>query len=963
MLHYIIQQKKNEWLQSDNCTIRDLVKYIRGKGHLRDTQIEAIETYLFLKIQGQNKPLWQLFSEGFFTNGADLAKLDINQIAREYLTQNKNAFALFDFARQKNGNETYIPELEKLIKANPASLDYDTIINSIFYNVNYADYLMSLPMGAGKTFLMAAFIYLDLYFANNETNNKAFAHNFLVLIPSGLKSSIVPSLKTIENFDPVWVLPEPSAGNMKKLLKFEVLDEQKTAKKSNKARNPNAQKVNACLPNPFGQVFVVNAEKVILESFKFNAQTELEMDEEEKDTTNDLKRLFGKIPNLSIFIDEVHHAATDDIKLRQAVNYWHSKGNITTVVGFSGTPYLPNAEKIKVGDFEFKFTQITNTVYYYPLVTAIKKFLKTPTVKIGHNLNRFEIIKRGIEDFNILYRNKVYENGTIPKLAIYCSSIEVLENEVYPYLVSQLQINPDEILKFHKGNKTYKQPEGSELEFRSLDLPVSKKRYILLVQVGKEGWDCKSLTGVILSQKGDSPQNMVLQTSCRCLRQVDKGKDETALIWLNKENAEILNKQLKQEQNTSIEEINRTRREAAIEYLPRYSRMEFLQLPKVDFYQMKVTYQAIEEEETPNTEAKLEALLKNIENFKASALITTSDIANIDTGEIDVINETGISFANFNQWLFEISRESFGLISEQQLHQYDKLLKEIFKTITYEKNGQRFFNELYDLYTIQSKIRLAFNIKRNLQTNTEVIPKQAELLIAERLSEVEKNAKLYPNETDTAKILELDKSNQEVNIDLEKLYQEYLQMKETMTKQGFGDMVLPFESYREKYDYSLPVKSKNQTFHYLPYNFGGSGSSGFEIETLQKALQLSDFKNKGLEIYYNGERGLTEFFINCFAKERKYWKNIGKYTPDFLMIKRKEKNTIHKVLIIETKGSVYAQDKTFLKKKNFVETEFLKLNKEKFGYQRFDFLYLEDSKDIAANITKLNNKINQFFND
>jgi len=198
---------------------------------------------------------------------------------------------------------------------------------------------------------------------------------------------------------------------------------------------------------------------------------------------------------------------------------------------------------------------------------------------------------------------------------------------------------------------------------------------------------------------------------------------------------------------------------------------------------------------------------------------------------------------------------------------------------------------------------------------------------------------------------------------LEKLYQEYLQMKETMTKQGFGDMVLPFESYREKYDYSLPVKSKNQTFHYLPYNFGGSGSSGFEIETLQKALQLSDFKNKGLEIYYNGERGLTEFFINCFAKERKYWKNIGKYTPDFLMIKRKEKNTIHKVLIIETKGSVYAQDKTFLKKKNFVETEFLKLNKEKFGYQRFDFLYLEDSKDIAANITKLNNKINQFFND
>lgn len=963
MLHYIIQHKKNEWLQSDDCTIRDLIKYIRDKGHLRDTQIEAIETYLFLKIQWQNKPLWQLFSEGFFTNGTDLAKLDINQIAREYLTQNKNAFALFDFARQKNGNGTYIPELEKLIKANPASLDYDTIIKSIFYNVNYADYLMSLPMGAGKTFLMAAFIYLDLYFADNEPENKAFAHNFLVLIPSGLKSSIVPSLKTIENFDPSWVLPEPSASNLKKLLKFEVLDEQKTAKKSNKARNPNAQKVNACLPNPFGQVFVVNAEKVILESFTFNAQTELELDEEEKDTTNDLKRLFGQIPNLSILIDEVHHAATDDIKLRQAVNYWHSKGNITTVLGFSGTPYLQSAEKIKAGDYEFKFSQITNTVYYYPLVTAIRKFLKTPTVKIGQNLDRFQIIKQGIEDFDTQYKNKVYENGTIAKVAIYCSNIEVLEEEVYPFLTGELKINPNEILRFHKGNKAHPQPEGSELEFRSLDLPISKKRYILLVQVGKEGWDCPSLTGVILSQKGDSPQNMVLQTSCRCLRQVDKDKEETALIWLNKDNADTLNKQLKQEQNTSIEELNSTKRTGKPETIDRHSRMDFLQLPKVDFYQMKVTYQAIDEEETPNTKAKLKALLKNIDNFKASALITTSDIANIDTGEIDVINETGIAFANFNQWLFEISRESFGLISEAQLHQYDSELNEIFETVSYEKEGQRFFNELYDLHTIQSKIRLAFSIKRDLQTDTEVIPKQAELLIAERLTEVEKNARLYPNEADTTKILELDKSDEEVNIDWEEVRKAYDTMVEGMKAQGMEKWAPDWETFKSGKDYSLPVKSKNHTFHYLPYNFGGSGSSGFEIETLQKALQLADFKNKKLEIYYNGERGLTEFVINCFAKEGRYWKNVGKYTTDFLIVKRTAMDKIHKALLIETKGSVYAEDKVFQKKKNYVETEFLKLNKEKFGYQRFDFLYLEDSKDIAANITKLNNKINQFFND
>jgi len=963
MLYNIIRQKKDQWIQSDDCTISELIKYIRSKGQLRDTQIEAIETYLFLKIKGENKPLWQLFSEGFLTNGTDLSKQNINQAARDYLTENKAAFSLYDFARQKTGPTTLLPELEKLIINNPETLDYECIIKSIFYKVSYADYLMSLPMGAGKTYLMAAFIYLDLYFADNEPNNKTFAHNFLVLIPSGLKSSIVPSLKTIENFDPSWVLPEPSASRLKKLLKFDVLDEQKSGKKSNKARNPNAQKVNACLPNPFGQVFVVNAEKVILESFTFDAQIELQLDEAEKDTSNDLKKLFGQIPNLTILIDEVHHAATDDVKLRQAVNYWHSKGNITTVLGFSGTPYLQSAETVKAGAYAFKFSQITNTVYYYPLITAIKKFLKTPTVRVGQNLNRFQIIEAGIKDFDASYKDKVYDNGTIAKIAIYCSNIEVLEDEVYPFLVSELQINPSEILKFHGGNAKYTLPKENELEFRSLDLSISKKRYILLVQVGKEGWDSPSLTGVILSQKGDSPQNMVLQTSCRCLRQVDKGKEETALIWLNKDNADTLNKQLKQEQNSSIDELNNTKRIGNVEMVERHSRMEYLQLPKVEFYQLKVTYQAIDEEETANTKAKLKNIINNIADYKASALITTSDIANIDTGLIDIINETGIAFANYNQWLFEISRQSFGLVTNSQLQNYNAELKEIFDTVTFEKNGQPFFNEFYDLYLLQSHIRLAFSIKRQLQTDTEVIPQQAELLIASKLGAVENNSKVYPNATDTDKILVMDRSNEDVNIDIAEIEKAHQLVMDALTSQGMAKFAPTLDAFKAERDYNLPVKLKNNTFHYLPYNFGGSGSSGFEIENFQRALQLSDFKNKGLEIYYNGERGLTEFVINCYAKEGKYWKPIGRYTTDFLIIKRTQRDKIYKALLVETKGAIYADDKKFQKKKTYLETEFLRLNADKFGYQKFDFLYLEDSRDVPAITARLGHKINGFFND
>jgi superfamily II DNA or RNA helicase len=967
MFHQIIQRQKNNWLKSSDCPIAEIVAYIKQKGELRTPQIEAIETYLFLKIKAENKPLWQLFIEGFFIENVALDKLNINQETREFLSHNKPAFALYCFSSTKENGKSILPELEQLILDKKEQLDYIKIAKDIFYQVHYADYLLSLPMGAGKTFLMASFIYLDLYFANNELNNKTFAHNFLVLIPSGLKSSIFPSLKTIENFDPSWVIPEPSATNLKRLLKFDILDEQKTGKKSNKARNPNAQKVNACLPNPFGQVFVVNAEKVILDSFKFTNQTELSLEDEEKDTNNDLKKLFGQIPNLSILIDEVHHAQTDDIKLRKVVNYWQEKGNITTVLGFSGTPYLEKAEKIPAGNLEFKFSQITNTVYFYPLIDAVKNFLKKPIVKIGDRLERLEIIKRGIEDFNTHFADKKYSNGAIPKIAIYCSSIEILEQEVYPFLTGELELNSNEILKFHKGNKKgnkgYAQPEGSELEFRSLNQPSSNKKYILLVQVGKEGWDCPTLSAVILSQKGDSPQNMVLQTSCRCLRQVDKNQNETAIIWLNKDNADTLNKQLKQEQNLSIEELNKASQSKTDNLVPRTSRMDILGLPKIDFYQMKVSYKSIDEEDNENTAQKLLDLKNNIDLLTVDAIITTTDIVNLDNGKTSIVSQVGNKFASYNQWLFDISRESFALISTDQLFQFDAGLRPIFEKITYQKNGVRYFNELYDLHSIQSKIRLAFSIKRNLQTTTEEVPQQAELLIAHKLAAVEDNPNLRPNKEYCEKVLEIDKTNANIELDEDQIMQAYEAMKAALEAQGMAKFIQPYESFKLPMEQPETIKAKNITYHYLPYNFGGSGSSGLELAIFEEAIKLDEFKNKQLEIYYNGERGLTEFVIDCYAKKGNYWKNIGKYTTDFLIVKRQADKTIKKILMVETKGTLYANDDKFKNKRTYVENDFLQLNKSKFGYQRFDFIYLEDSQDINTNKVKLSHKIAQFFSE
>ena len=233
----------------------------------------------------------------------------------------------------------------------------------------------------------------------------------------------------------------------------------------------------------------------------------------------------------------MHHAADGEIKLRQVVNKWTANQSFNAVLGFSGTPYLEKTEAMTLfGDFAIRNTDLSNVVYYYPLIEGVGNFLKVPEVKFTDN-DRAVIIDNGVREFLDKYRDTTYANGTCAKLAIYCSQIETLEEDIYPQvaeIVADYGMNPtDVILKYHGGNKQYPQAEGAATAFASLDTPFSHIKVILLVQIGKEGWDCKSLTGVILPQKGACPTNMVLQTSCRCLRQVVRHEHETALIWLN----------------------------------------------------------------------------------------------------------------------------------------------------------------------------------------------------------------------------------------------------------------------------------------------------------------------------------------------------------------------------------------------------------------------------------------------
>lgn len=965
MFYQLIQKKRDLWFQSSDCTVLYLVDYIYQRGMLRDAQIDAIKTYLFLKIACQGKPLWQLFAEGEF-NETDVDAEEINAEARDVMTKNPAALALYQYSRQKDRNGKQIaPELEQFIRHHAREIDYEKVLKDIFYQVTYSDYLFSLPMGAGKTYLMAAFIYIDLYFAQNEPHNPIWAHNFLILAPSGLKSSIVPSLRSIQNFDVTWLFPAATAMQLKRLVKFEILDEQKSARKSNVIRNPNAFKINQHWEGGtmMGLVAITNAEKVILDRWEEKDKDPNCFSDDERqqlEVANELRNMIGIIPSLSIFIDEVHHASDGEIKLRQVVTEWATLGcNFCNVLGFTGTPYLEKAEKVTLGgSFNIKNTNITNVVYFYPLMEGIDNFLKRPEVKFTDH-DMLTIVRSGVHEFLDKYKDTTYADGTCAKLAVYCGQIPTLEEEIYPLvseIVTEYGLNPAEvILKRHKGSNSskagarkYAEPEGSETAFAMLDSPTSKIRIVLLVQIGKEGWDCKSLTGVVLPHEGACPKNMVLQTSCRCLRQVVRGEQEKALVWMNRWNADKLNKELKQQQNITLQEFSK-KPEPAKKRIERFSRMDKQQVPPIDFFQLKVEYETQVIEEQPDT-----ATLLADESLKQKAnrsLVYVQDFEGNMLGYEDLRKENGESFT-FHWWLQKIAKESMGALSMKELKQYEAQLHKLFDEITIadEQDGKyRTENMEYDHYQIRANIRKAFVPKRDFRISEEVVPDTATILSVEQPMplDVEDDSRFYPSEKVVKEILAWDNDPGKME-----LPPEVKAVVEKMMAAGFSDtdiqmMVkdkLPKDEYPER----------NQTYHYLPYRF----DSNLEKEYFANGL-IPLMKDKQLEYYFNGDDTLTEFKIRCYRRVGKHWQYDGLYYPDFLVLSRDAEGRIDRICIIETKGEVYAAK--FKERLEFMRDVFVPKNNEAFHRKRFQFLYLEDTISAEERMAKTLQMIKEFF--
>ena len=241
-IYSLIRSKTETWIklekENNQSLISNTLKHIEETGKLRPPQREAIEIYLWIKFAGDNKRLSEMVKEGLLYDDVVAQEYDnYHTFKGNYVTQFLNHFF------QDNGLKILHNKLVNAPAGN--TIDWNSLLDEFLHNFDYSNYLYSLPMGAGKTFLMACFIYLDLYFATLFKKDKRFAHNFVVFAPQASKTAILPSLRTIKDFTPEWILPKEEADKLKQGITIEILDSLSSKRKDKlHGNNPNLEKVN-----------------------------------------------------------------------------------------------------------------------------------------------------------------------------------------------------------------------------------------------------------------------------------------------------------------------------------------------------------------------------------------------------------------------------------------------------------------------------------------------------------------------------------------------------------------------------------------------------------------------------------------------------------------------------------------------------------------------------------------------
>lgn len=515
---------------------------------LRQPQFEALEMYIFLKEYLNNEHVHAIFKEW--------SEMRDRFEGREQL-------ALFESINQDQYNLIF-SRMQR-------------------YQRVYPNYIFALTMGTGKTILMATCIFYEFLLANKFPKDTRYCHNALVFAPD---TTVLESLREIQTFDMTQVVPPEYAGFLSSNLKFHFLDEAGTAL--------------SVLDKSRFNIIISNTQKIILkrQSTEKSAMDRLfgsgkptyesgsvyeenadlygfdQPDDEDSLTTNQRFEKLRRLEQLGIYVDEAHHAfgtnlakdvgAQEDNRqtsLRLTIDLLAGslKAAGTQVVAcynYTGTPYVGKEV-------------LPEVVYAFGLQDAInKEYLKKVNIHGYTNTKTADFVNQVIKDFVIKNGNGSRHEGMLPKLAFFAATIDELQKELRPAVEKALAKHglPASKILVNVGDEKLTTNDDIR-EFIRLDTPESEKQFILLVNKGREGWNCRSLFGVALFRQPKS-KIFVLQATMRCLRSIGVVQ-QTGEVYLTNENVQILDEELNNNFRVSLDDLrgagsNKTKRQVRI---------------------------------------------------------------------------------------------------------------------------------------------------------------------------------------------------------------------------------------------------------------------------------------------------------------------------------------------------------------------------------------------------------------
>ena len=671
-----------------------------GIAFLRKPQYEAFEIYVFLKEFLINKQMYEIFEDWY---------------------NERNGFRTKDTQTQLNGDieEVYITVgLGKIL----AEKEYKSLFAKVKKNATiYPNYIFALTMGTGKTILMATCIFYEFLLANKFPRDERFCHNVLVFAPD---KTVLNSLREIQTFDKSLVVPPEYVSFLDSNIKFHFLEEDGVT-----LNTIDKSKFNIIISND--QKIILkeqHKEKNAVQKFfdlsgpnKLNAKIKdklnesglYDFDDEDDDfgdtinvknknlTKNQRFEKLTRLEQMGIYVDEAHHMFGKKLKdslngdnatsLRRTINILAERlekagTKVASCYNYTGTPYV--GKQI-----------LPEVVYAYGLKEAIEnKYLKKVNINSYANVKTEDFIRNAVRDFWSKYGNKTYE-GMKPKLAIYASNTTELEEELKPMLEKVLvDLNiPISSILVNTGNA--KQTTNDDIrEFRALDTKRSNKQFILLVNKGKEGWNCRSLFGVALFRTpSKSNKIFVLQSTMRCLRAIGDVQ-ETASVYLSKDNYDILEDELQQNFNIGIDDINtkviKEKEEYKVRPVPPPRKIKiksikhgyeiikkeisdnlYFGLDEIDFEKYKSTKTIIKDFTSDTHKSKKEETISDIKQRKFGKLTIVAEIARY-------LNESCLLIEKILDTSYEGIDKVLDVVNKYNDILYDVIIPKIFNEIT-----------------------------------------------------------------------------------------------------------------------------------------------------------------------------------------------------------------------------------------------------------------------------------------